>query len=75
MTNPDALARQIILERMSELLTTQEAADLVGCSLATIRNWIRDGRLRAYRMGPRLLRIKPEDLDQLIRRYSKTKYN
>ena len=75
MTNSDALARQVILERMSELLTTQEAADLVGCSVHTIRNWIRDGRLRAYRLGPLLLRIKPEDLDKLVRNYSKTKYN
>ena len=75
MTNPDALARQILLHSVEGLLTVQQSAEVLGCSVGTIRNWIREGRLRAYRVGPRLLRIKPDDLEKTLRSYSKSKYN
>jgi excisionase family DNA binding protein len=75
MTNPDALARQIVLQSLEELLTVQQSAKVLGCSEATIRNWIREGRLRAYRVGPKFLRIKANDLEKTVRGYSKSKYN
>jgi excisionase family DNA binding protein len=75
MTNPDGLARQIVLQSLEELLTVQQSAKVLGCSEATIRNWIREGRLRAYRVGPKFLRIKANDLEKTVRGYSKSKYN
>ncbi len=48
-------------------LSVAEAADYHNCSERTIRRAIRDGRLRAYRVGPRLIRIDPRDLDRLAR--------
>jgi excisionase family DNA binding protein len=75
MANSDALARQIVLQSLEELLTVQQSAEVLGCSEATIRNWIREGRLRAYRVGPRFLRIKANDLEKTVRSYSKSKYN
>ena len=48
-------------------LTVAEAADYHGCSEKTIRRAITDGRLRAYRVGPRMIRIDPRDLDRLAR--------
>jgi excisionase family DNA binding protein len=49
-------------------LTVQEAAQVYGCSVRTIRARIADGSLPAYRLGPRAIRIRVEDLDALMRR-------
>jgi excisionase family DNA binding protein len=32
----------------------------------TIKRWIHDGRLTAYRLGPRMLRIDLDELEQLV---------
>jgi len=44
----------------------KEAAAKSGMSEATIYRWISDGRLPAYRMGLRQIRIKKDDLDALL---------
>jgi excisionase family DNA binding protein len=46
-------------------VTVAEAADRLAVSEKSIRRWVSSGRLRAYRTGPRLLRIDPADLDAL----------
>jgi excisionase family DNA binding protein len=43
-----------------------EAAARVGVSIKTIRRWIASGHLVGYRMGPRLLRIDPDELDGML---------
>jgi excisionase family DNA binding protein len=48
-------------------LSVAEAADYHRCSEKTIRRAIADGRLRAYRVGSRMIRIDPRDLDRLAR--------
>jgi excisionase family DNA binding protein len=45
-----------------ELLTVEEAADLVKVHPNAIRNAIRDGRLQAIRLGARIVRIRKRDL-------------
>jgi excisionase family DNA binding protein len=45
-----------------ELLTVEEAADLLKVHPNTIRNAIRDGRLPAIRLGARIVRIRKCDL-------------
>lgn len=45
-----------------------EAAASRGVSTRTVRRWIAAGLLPAYRVGPRLVRIDPADLDRLDRR-------
>lgn len=40
----------------------QEVADLFGVDISTVRRWISQGQLRAYRYGPRIIRIDAEDL-------------
>jgi len=49
-------------------LTVRETADVTGFSVRTIRSRIADGTLPAYRVGPRAIRIRVEDLDALMRR-------
>jgi len=45
-----------------ELLTIAEAAKLLKVSPVTLHRWIKQGRLPAYRVGPRKVRIKRSDL-------------
>lgn len=47
-------------------LTVAEAAAREKKSTRTIRRYIASGRLRAYRVGPRDIRILEEDLDALM---------
>ena len=39
----------------------------MGVSVDTLRRRIRAGKLRAYRFGERLIKIRVEDLDNLVR--------
>ena len=43
-----------------------QAADKAGVHPMTIRRWIADGRLKATRVGPRLIRISAEDLEKVF---------
>jgi excisionase family DNA binding protein len=38
-----------------DLLTTTEVGDLLGVTGQTIKNWVRQGRLPAYRVGSRIM--------------------
>src|SRR5579884_3287782 len=49
-----------------DLLTTAEAADLLKVSQVTIGRWIKRGRLPAYHLGPRKLRVRRADLAALL---------
>jgi excisionase family DNA binding protein len=44
-----------------------EAVAYANVSAGTMRDWIRRGLLPAYRIGPRLLQIDLNDVDQLRR--------
>jgi excisionase family DNA binding protein len=50
------------MDRDLDLLTLGEAAKLLKVSIVTLRRWIKQGRLPAYHVGPRKLRIKRSDL-------------
>jgi excisionase family DNA binding protein len=51
---------------MSELMTMRQAADKYGVCYDTIRNYIRQGRLTAYRFGPRLVRLDPAEVETAL---------
>jgi excisionase family DNA binding protein len=44
-------------------LTPQEVSDLLQVSVQTVRRWIKDEDLPAYKVGPRMWRIRRIDLD------------
>lgn len=54
-------------EPASEWVSLQQAAILVGVSVDTLRRRIRAGKLPAYRFGERLIKLRIEDLDNLVR--------
>lgn len=51
----------------TKTITVQEAAAALNLSVATIRNYIRDGKLKAVKLG-RVWRIKESDLNALAER-------
>lgn len=54
------------LERRT-LVSPTEGAEYLGVTTRTIRRRIADGSLTAYRMGPRLIRVDLNELDNLLR--------
>lgn len=49
-----------------EFESLAEAAERTGLSTKTIRRRIASGVLAAYRSGPRVLRVDPDDVDQMM---------
>lgn len=48
------------------LLTTAQAAKLLGVHAVTVRRWINEGKLPAYRVGEKAVRIRRDDLAHLL---------
>jgi excisionase family DNA binding protein len=48
-----------------QLISMTEAAGRLDISTRTLRRYIAAGRLTAYRIGPRLIKIDAAELDQL----------
>ena len=53
-------------------MTIPEAADHMGVSTKTVRNYIDKGYLQAHRFGPRCIRISIEDINDLYVPYGKS---
>lgn len=51
----------------TELLTIAEAAKLLKVSTITLHRWLKQGRLPAYHVGPRAVRIRRQDLQSVMR--------
>lgn len=47
--------------------TPERVAEIYGCSANHIRNLIKRGELRAFRLGPKLLRIPADALEEYER--------
>ncbi len=59
----DELAK--LATRPTELMSTKEAAARANVGQATIRRWVRSGKLRAQHAG-RVVRVDPVDLEQML---------
>jgi excisionase family DNA binding protein len=50
-----------------DLITIDEAAEMLGLSKVTLRRWTRDGRLPCIRVGPRGdRRFRPSELESYV---------
>ena len=56
----------MVMQLDADLLTIPEAARLLRVSAVTLHRWIKDGRLLAYRVGPRKIRIRRTDLSTMF---------
>lgn len=52
-----------------DLLNVEQTSQYLGCSANTVRNMIHRGELSAVRLGPRMVRIRRDDLDAILRPY------
>lgn len=52
--------------RQLDLIGLQEAADYLGVSYRTVRRWVSNGTLTAYRAGPRLLKVDTAELASVL---------
>jgi excisionase family DNA binding protein len=50
-------------------LSVAESAAYLGVTPMSIRNMLRDGRLTAYTLGPRVVRIRLSDIDSALQPY------
>lgn len=50
------------------LITITEAAERIGVHPNTIRNWLKSGSLKGYRIGPRFIRIDETELMEAVQR-------
>jgi excisionase family DNA binding protein len=48
------------------LLTVTEVADRAQVSVRTVWRWVDEGRLPIVRLGPRIVRFHPHDVDVLL---------
>ena len=55
--------------QFGDLLTIRQVSEYLGCSETTIRNRAKEGSLKAVRMGPRMIRIRREDLEAILQPY------
>ncbi len=51
-----------------KFLPLKEGAEVTGTSVRTLRRRIAEGELPAYRIGPRAIRVRLEDVEALARR-------
>jgi len=61
-------AQHIVSTTRRQFESLTEAAERTGLSTYTLRRRIADGRLPAYRSGSRIIRVDPDDVDNLLRR-------
>lgn len=50
----------------TDLISLAEAAERLGLSERTVRRYIADGTITAYRLGRRSVRVDPQSLDNMF---------
>lgn len=64
------------MEKLDTYLTIKEAAEFLGVSLNTLRNWGRDGKVPMHRNPVNGYRLfKKSDLEQLLRETQQSRSN
>ncbi|MGA9754343.1 MAG: helix-turn-helix domain-containing protein [Desulfobaccales bacterium] len=53
------------------LLTPEDAAKILKVRVETVREWLRTGRLKGLKAGPRMWRVRESDLEAFLKRDEK----
>ncbi len=51
---------------MKDLITKKQAAEMLCVSVRTLEGLIARGQLTAYRVGPKAVRLKPEEIEAYL---------
>src|SRR5436309_697031 len=62
----DRGGRPVAINQADDMVTVAEAAKALRVSVATIKRWLKDGRLPAFHLGPRYIRIRRADLNRVL---------
>lgn len=57
--------RQKASKPLEDQYSPRQVAEILGVGYSTVRSWISKGELRAYRYGPRIVRIDASDLRKM----------
>jgi excisionase family DNA binding protein len=60
------MPRTTVEQPTRALETLAQAAERTDVSIRTLRRRISTGELRAYRLGHRIIRVNPKDVDRLL---------
>ena len=55
------------------LMSVADVAKLLGVTEPTIREWIKDGKLKAHRAGARFWRIRQSEVDRMLGEQASTR--
>ena len=61
-----ALSHSEIQDNVQKKLTRRECAGLLGVSVNSVNRYIKNGKLKAVNISPRLVRIDPESVRELL---------
>jgi excisionase family DNA binding protein len=53
-------------EENEQFLTTNEIAQILRVHQRTVQRWISSNRLKATKVGPKILRVRREDLNKFL---------
>jgi excisionase family DNA binding protein len=68
-TNTRATRRQrAAADKSAPNMSIPDTAAYLGLTPKAVRSMISDGRLRAYRLGPRVIRLRRSEIDAALRR-------
>lgn len=56
-----------MIDELPRRVPLQMTAEYLSVSVKTVRRYIADGRLKAVRMGPRLIRVDRDSIEKLMR--------
>lgn len=62
-TNPVVLVLLMVLAVCAPAMTAMDVAKYLGVTDRAVRNMVADGRLRAWRLGGRVIRFRRDEID------------
>jgi excisionase family DNA binding protein len=63
----------MMVEREDRLLSVADVSKLLSVTEPTVREWIKEGKLKAHRAGARFWRIRQSEVDRMLSEQASTK--
>jgi excisionase family DNA binding protein len=63
----------MMAEREDRLLSVADVSRLLSVTEPTVREWIKEGKLKAHRAGARFWRIRQSEVDRMLSEQASTK--
>jgi excisionase family DNA binding protein len=70
MNNTKIERNPVVYQSPEQYLTYDQAGQALGVTGRTVFTWVKEGRLRASKVGHRIVRIKRSDIDRMLSDHS-----